>query len=217
MDNIIPSAIDKRNMLYAPDPRRPFDPIALGDAFAAKNRLPEALDFYERIVDPATRVERVNRVKTIVKMQGNAFVLNRIATKGFVPVSKEEWLESANAAKKAGQLRYALRAAIQAGDEPLMAELRAALGDAVPSALAAQVTTTTEIAESPEQAKAGVTTPGQKVEAVAASGAAHSHAPGVAGAPAPPPAAEPKPEIPPASSPPSNAAPSNGGEAKPQA
>ena len=57
-----------------------------------------------------------------------------------------------------------------------MAEMRTALGDAVPSALAAQ-------AESPEQAKAGVLTPGHKVEAVAASGAAHSHEPAPAGAP----------------------------------
>ncbi|MEZ0229077.1 MAG: hypothetical protein ACAI25_10665 [Planctomycetota bacterium] len=192
----LPSAIDKRNMLYAPDPRRPFDPLALGDAFAEKKRHPEALDFYERVADTATRAERIARIKAIVKAEGNAFVLNRIATKGFVSVSKEEWLEAAAVAKKQGQLRYALRAAIQAGDEALMAELRATLGDAVPVALAAQVTTTTEIAESPEQAKAGVTTPGQKVEAVAASGAASSHAPDAAPSPSPP---------------------TNGGEAKPQA
>ena len=172
----LPTAIDKRNMLYAPDPRRPFNPVVIGDGFAEKGRLPEALDFYERITDIGTRGERIGRIKTIVKTQGNVFVLNRIATKGILPVSKDEWREAAQAAKQAGQLRYALRAAIQAGEESLMAELRTALGDAVPSALAAQ-------AESPEQAQAGVTTGGHKVEAVAAVGAAHSHEP----APAPPP------------------------------
>src|SRR4051794_6896390 len=125
----LPGAIDKRNMLYAPDPRRPFDPLALGDGFAEKNRLPEALDFYERVTDATTRAERIGRIKTIVKMQGNAFLLNRISAKGFVPVSKDEWREAAQAAKKAGQPRYALRCAIQGEDEALTAELRTALGD----------------------------------------------------------------------------------------
>jgi hypothetical protein len=183
----LPTAIDKRNMLYAPDPRRPFDPIALGDAFAEKGRLPEALDFYERITDTKTRDERIGRIKSAAKSAGSAFLLNRIAAKGFVPVSKDDWRETAVAAKGKGQLRFALRAAIQAGEEALMAELRAALGDAVPAALAAQ-------AESPEQAKAGATTPGHKVEAVAATGAAHSHEPAR----------------------PAAALPQNGGEAKPQ-
>src|SRR5262245_31217768 len=101
----LPSAIDKRNMLYAPDPRRPFDPLALGDAFAAKNRLPEALDFYERVTDAGTRSERIGKMKERVKAQGNAFLLNRISAKGFVPVSKDEWREAALVAKQAGQLR----------------------------------------------------------------------------------------------------------------
>lgn len=203
----LPSPIDKRNMLYAPDPRRPFDPLALGDGYAEKNRLPEALDFYERVTDASVRNERVNRIKTIVKMQGNAFLLNRIAVKGFVPVSKDEWREAAQAAKSAGQLRYALRAAIQAEEEALIAELRTTLGDAVPSALAAPV-----VAENPEQANAGVTTPGHKVEAVAATGAAQSHDPTLA----PPHAAAP-PSASPASSAPTSTEPTNGGEAKPQA
>jgi len=185
----LPRAIEKRNMLYAPDPRRPFDALSLGDAFAEKGRLPEALDFYERVTDAAVRAERVARIKASALGQGNAFLLNRIASKGHVPVSKDEWREAANNAKKVGRLRYALRAAIQAGEETLMAEMRAALGDAVPAALAAQ-------AESPEQAKSGVTTPGHKVEAVAAAGAAHSH--------------EPTPAAPPPTAPP----PTNGGDQK---
>jgi len=174
----LPSAIEKRNMLYAPDARRPFDAVGIGDAFADKGRLSEALDFYERITDESVRKERIERVKTNARMRGDAFLLGRIAGKGFLTVSKDEWREAANAAKGAGRLRYALRCAIQAGEEPLMAELRTALGDAVPAALAAQ-------AESPEQANAGVTTPGQKVEAVAASGAAHSHEPAAAPPPEP--------------------------------
>ncbi|HZU96704.1 MAG TPA: hypothetical protein VFF73_08440 [Planctomycetota bacterium] len=172
----LPSAIEKRNMLYAPDPRRPFDAVAIGDAFSEKGRHPEALDFYERVQDPKTREERIGRIKTNARMTGNAFLLGRIASKGFLPVSKDDWRECANAAKQAGLLRHALRSAIQAGEEALMAEMRAALGDAVPAALAAQ-------AESPEQAKAGATTPGHKVEAVAATGAAHSHQPGATEAP----------------------------------
>ncbi len=163
-------------MLYAPDPRRPFDPVVLGDGFVEKGRIPEGLDFYERITDDKTRLERVERVKAIALKHGDAFLLNRIAAKGMVAVSTKEWRETAEAAKKAGLLRYALRAAVQAGDEALMAEMRAALGDAVPSALAAQ-------AESPEQAKAGATTPGHKVEAVAAAGVAHSHEPAPAASP----------------------------------
>jgi hypothetical protein len=166
----LPTAIDKRNMLYAPDARRPFDPIALGDSFVEKGRVPEGLDFYERIADEAVRRDRIERVKSLAVKQGNAFVLSRISSKGMVAVSTADWRSAAQAAKSAGHLRYALRAAIQANEEALVAEMRAALGDAVPAALAAQ-------AESPEQAKAGATTPGHKVEAVAAAGVAHSHEP----------------------------------------
>jgi hypothetical protein len=168
----IPTPIDKRNMLYAPDPKKPFDGAVIGDSFVAAGRLCEGLDFYERVADAKTRDERIARVKATALTQGDAFLLGRVAAKGFVPVSKDEWRQAAVTARSAGMIRHALRAAIQAGEEALMAELRAQLGDAVPAALAAPV-----IAESPEQAKSGATHPGMKVEAVAATGAAHIHDP----------------------------------------
>lgn len=170
----LPGAIDKRNMLHAPDPRKPFDPAQVGDGFHAVSRMTEALDFYERIADESTRKERIARVHKFALETGSAFLLTRIAGKGFVPVSKDDWKTVATRAKEQGMVRHALRAAIQAGDDALTAEMRQVLGDAVPAALAAQ-------AESPEQAKAGATTPGHKVEAVAAVGAAHEHAPAPAG------------------------------------
>jgi hypothetical protein len=166
----LPTAIDKRNMLHAPDPRRPFDPLQVGESFEKLGRFTEALDFFERITDEGLRKDRVDRVRRAAVESGNAFILTRVANKGFAPVSKDDWKNVAAKAKAAGMLRHALRAAIQAGDEALTTEMRTALGDAVPAALAAQ-------AESPEQAKAGATIPGHKVEAVAAAGAAHQHEP----------------------------------------
>ena len=167
----LPTAIDKRNMLYAPE--RAFDAVEVGDGFAEKGRVCEALDFYERIQDPKIREERVARIRSISRARGDAFLLSRIASRGLVVVSRDDWREAARAAEGSGLLRHALRAAIQAGEDALAAELRSRLGDAVPSALAAP-----GLAESPEQAKAGATTPGQKVEAVVAAGAAHVHEPG---------------------------------------
>ncbi|MBI3722953.1 hypothetical protein HY251_03210 [bacterium] len=173
----IPGAIDKRNMLYAPDAKRPFDALALGDEFFAAGRFSEALDFFERIPEPTRRDEALARARKQAVQTGNAFLLGRIAQKAFIPVSKDDWKAAASAAKAAGAVRYALRAAIQAEDEALANELRAVLGDAVPTALAAKAEAAASIAESPEQANAGATTPGQRVEAVLAAGAAHAHEP----------------------------------------
>lgn len=179
----LPSAIDKRNMLWAPDPRKPFDPLALGNLFLEAGRHSEALDFFERVAVESTKQDRIAEVKKAAIAAGNAFLVGRLAGKNLAPISKDEWSQVAKAARASNQLRYALRAAIQAGDDALATELRTQLGDAVPQALAARA----EVAESPEQAHAGATHGGQKVEAVAATGAAHAHGP-AAEPPAPAPA-----------------------------
>ena len=181
----LPTAIDKRNMLWAPEHRKPFDALAIGDGYLEAGRHSEALDFFERVKDAATRADRFSRVKKEAVAAGSAFLIGRLSGKGLIAVSKDDWSQVAKAARANGQLRYALRAAIQADDTALATELRAQLGDAVPQALAARA----EVAESPEQAHAGATHPGQKVEAVAAAGAAHSHEPHTPPTLAPPAAA----------------------------
>jgi hypothetical protein len=118
--------MEKRNFLFAPDPKRPTDWAAIGDAFLEKGRDCEALDFYDRIPDDGTRRERVSRVKKLALERGDAFLLQRLAGKGLV--EKTEWVEAGRAAKSAGRLRYALKCAIAAGDEAQVTELKAQLG-----------------------------------------------------------------------------------------
>src|SRR5262245_14168781 len=117
-------------MLFAPDAKRPVDFLSTGDAFWEAGRHCEALDFYERIPDEAVKRDRLARVLAFAVGMGDAFVVNRLATKG--NATKDDWVATAKAARAAGRLRYALKAAIAAGDEAQAAELREKLGIAKP-------------------------------------------------------------------------------------
>lgn len=174
MTGKLPSPIEKRNLLYAPDPKRPADWTAVGDAFLEAGRDCEALDFYERIVDESTRRDRCARVKKVAIERGDAFLLNRLANKGLV--EKSEWLDAGKAAKAAGRLRYALKCAVVGGDEAQVAELKSQLG----------IVDRVVEAERPEDAKIGVKTAQGVAAAVGGAHSASGEGPIPTDAPAPP-------------------------------
>src|SRR2546422_81620 len=97
----LPGAIEKRNFLYAPDPKRPVDALALGDEFFAIGRHSEALDFYAKVEDSSRRAEAFGRAKKQAIAAGNPFLVGRVASAG-IAVSKDDWKATAHAAKAQG-------------------------------------------------------------------------------------------------------------------
>ena len=121
----LPTALERREILYG-DNKRPPDYAALGRDYLEAGRRADALECFEKVTDAEAKTQAIRELKQNAIRDGNWFLLRRVHLSQ--PLSTDEWREAAQRAKEQGKLRYALRSAREAKDEPLVLELEAALG-----------------------------------------------------------------------------------------
>ena len=124
--------MERREILYGLKHKKTPEYAAIGDAYFDAGRRQDALQCYTRIKDADRRLERLHKVRTSAIKDGTWFLLKQFGMYK-LPVTSEEWLEAAKAAKAAGKLNYALKNAELAGEESLVAELRETLGIGKPT------------------------------------------------------------------------------------
>ena len=121
----LPNALDRRDYLYSKPKRKP-DFEALGTEYESVGNLSDSVECYERIEDESTRHRKLKGVRATAIKTGIFFLLNTIDNT--LPLSKDEWIETARKAKELGKLQYFYKAAQRSEDEALIDEAREALG-----------------------------------------------------------------------------------------
>lgn len=130
MVRALPDALERRTLLYA-DPKRVVDHAALAERYLEAGRKSDALDFIERIADPARREALRAKVRDEALRDGNFFLLNRIHAAS--PLGEERWRDALKRARDTGKLRYALKIARKLGDAAEVEALERDLGIARPA------------------------------------------------------------------------------------
>jgi hypothetical protein len=122
----LPDPIERRDWLHLPQ-KKPVDFGGIAEAYVARGRLNEAMDFAEKAEpgrrDPIRRAVREHAVKT-----GDAFLLGRLEHVTGAKLEDDAWRGCLSAAKQQGKQRYALKAARKLEDQKEIEELEKALG-----------------------------------------------------------------------------------------
>ena len=121
----LPNALDRRDYLYSKPKKKP-DFEALGTDYEAAGNLSDSIECYERMDDEAKRHLKLKSVRATAIKGGVFFLLNRIDNT--LPLSKDEWIETARKAQELGKLQYFHKAALRSEDEALIEVAREALG-----------------------------------------------------------------------------------------
>lgn len=121
----LPSPLEKRELLWG-KPKKAVDFEGTGDLYFDRGLLTDALEFYQRIPEEETRLERVMRIADHAVEEGDFFLLARLRALDIV--GEEAMRTGGDNAREAGKLRYALKCYEAAGDEGRAAEVRRMLG-----------------------------------------------------------------------------------------
>ncbi len=125
MARALPDALERRNYLYS-DGKRPVDHVGLAERYLEAGRKSDALDFIDRIADPARKDALRAKVRDEALRDGNYFLLNRIDAAS--PIGEERWRDALKRARETGKLRFALKIARKLGDAAATTELEDQLG-----------------------------------------------------------------------------------------
>jgi hypothetical protein len=99
-----PNPLERRHLVereLAPAPAQ-----KLADAYLAEDRVLDALDFLVRAGDE----QRLRELRRRAIESGDVFLLRALTRLTQAPAQREEWLELAAAAERAGKQRYAVEA-----------------------------------------------------------------------------------------------------------
>ena len=150
LESGLPTAIEKRDLVYGPPLSDGPDLTELGDRYFEMGRLCEALDFYERVRDEA----RVDKIKQKVLATGDFFLLARVA-KGFPDkVSNADFEKAGDVAARSDRFHYAVACYDRAGVADKLEQARARLEEFQPGAAtlklaAGAVASETDLEEGP--------------------------------------------------------------------
>lgn len=125
MARALPDALERRNYLYS-DGKRPVDHAGLAERYLEAGRKSDALEFIDRIADPARKDALRAQVRDEALRDGNYFLLNRIDAAA--PLGEERWRDALKHARETGKLRFALKIARKLGDAAAVEALEDQLG-----------------------------------------------------------------------------------------
>jgi hypothetical protein len=108
----IPDALSRRHLLERQLP--PAHARRIADAYLAAERKLEALDFLRR----AEATDALEALREASIEAGDAFLLRQIGAACARPVTRDEWLRTAEAAARQGKERYASEARRSAETAP---------------------------------------------------------------------------------------------------
>jgi hypothetical protein len=102
--NRIPDPLERRHLVERE--LAPAQAQKLADAYLAEDRVVDAIDFLVRAGDE----QKLRELRRRAIESGDVFLLRALERQTGAPAQREEWLEMAAAAERAGKVRYAAEA-----------------------------------------------------------------------------------------------------------